>query len=84
MPIAENLLKIHENKLSVVCPLEAAALACKSLTFKFNSCIAFTITLIIALSSMPVISPFSLCVASLSSINAVSSAIKPYLVLPSP
>ena len=82
--IVLNLSKIQANKLSVPVPLEAAALACKSLTFKFISCIALIATLIIALSSMPVISPFSLCVANLSSINAVSSAMKPYLVLPSP
>ena len=40
--IVLNLSKIQANKLSVPVPLEAAALACKSLTFKFNSCIALT------------------------------------------
>ena len=38
--IVLNLSKIHENKLSVPVPLDTATLACKSLTFKFNSCTA--------------------------------------------
>jgi len=42
--IVLNLSKIQANKLSVPVPLEAATLACKSLTFKFISCIAFTKT----------------------------------------